>query len=48
MLTKFLNFQPEGWTDQNGEKFGWSENFNEHFNENFNERVCGGTRETHA
>ena len=30
MLSKFLNFQPEGWTDLNGGKFGWSENFNEH------------------
>ena len=44
MLTKFLNFQPEGRTDQNGVKFGWSENFNEHFNENFNEACVGHAR----
>ena len=48
MKSKFLNFEPEGWTDQNGGKFGWSENFNEHFNEDINEQVCGGACEARA
>ena len=52
MKSKFLNFEPEGWTDQNGGKFG-SENFKQ-WQENISSssssssRNSGGTREARA